>query len=344
MRIIAIKTHAAGDLLLVTPALRALRRAGPDIELILITGRANEEVARGIPGLAAALYVDERGLLRNKLGAAYTLYKNIGGMRADKAVVFQPSPRLARLVALTGTPVYAPTAAKTPGFLSGSARWQPNVEKYIAENYVEVAEAAGGVRDDLRLDYVIPPGTRDAAALTGFASGQRYVAVAPAGGRNPRECVEAKLPPVTFFAEMIDFINDQAARPVVLVGGPGDEGRCAAVAARCRRPPVDLAGKTTVGETAQVIRGAAYIVTVDSLPMHLAVALRKPGLAVFGPTNPKALLPRDGAVVAFGPEVECAPCYANSLFPPCRRPFKYECRERVPLGPIKQFVLDMEKE
>jgi ADP-heptose:LPS heptosyltransferase len=97
-------------------------------------------------------------------------------------------------------------------------------------------------------------------------------------------------------------------------------------------------------ESARVVEGASYLITVDTLPMHVAVALRKPTLALFGPTNPDALLPRDGTAAAVAAELECAPCYANSPFPRCKRPFKYECRERIPLGPVKEFILKRERQ
>jgi ADP-heptose:LPS heptosyltransferase len=345
MRLLAIKTHAAGDLLLVTPALRALRRNGEGVDLILLTGRANAEIAQAIPGIDAYLFVKEGSLFRKNPLELYKLFCNIKKSGAAKAVVFQPSPRLTRFASLAGIPVYAPFAgSKPPRRLAGGVPWVPNGDRYIAENYVEVAEAAGGARDDLRLDFVFPKGTPPAPEITGLPKNKKYVVLAPSGGRNPREKVAAKLPPVHFFGEAIDFILGETGRPVVIIGGPGDVERCAMVAAKTtKNPVVNIAGKTNVFECARVIEKAAYVVTIDSLPMHLAVALQKPALALFGPTNPKALLPPDGPVTAAAAQLECAPCYANSPFPGCKRPFKYECRERIPPAAVKEFILQCER-
>ncbi|HUU57384.1 MAG TPA: glycosyltransferase family 9 protein [bacterium] len=341
MRLLAIKTHAAGDLLLITPALRALRRSGDDVSVILLTGQANAQVAQAIPGIDAYLFVKEGSLFRRNPLELYKLLRNIKRSGVEKAVIFQPSPRLTRFVRLAGIPVYAPfRGTKPPRRLAGGVPWRPNADKYIAENYVEVAEAAGGGRDDLRLDFVFPKGVPNASEITGLRGKKKYVALAPSGGRNPREKVVAKLPPAYFFGEIIDFILGETGRPVVIIGGPGDVERCAAVAAKTTKNPiVNIAGKTNVFECARVIEKAAYVITIDSLPMHIAVALQKPTLALFGPTNPQALLPPHGPVTAVAAELECAPCYANSPFPSCKRPFKYECRERIPLAPVKEFIL-----
>lgn len=345
MRLIAIKTHAAGDLLLTTPALRALRRGFPEADLVLLTGRANVNVAGAIPGVDAYMFVDEKVAFKPNPLTTYRLAKDIKTSGADMAFLFQPWPGLARMLRLKGMTVYAPFTGPTPPrYLAGGAPWQPNGDKYIAQNYVEVAEAAGCARDDLRLDFVIPRGVPKAAEITGIKKNKRYVALAPSGGRNPRETVGAKVPPANFFIEITDFIKKETGRPVVLVGGAHDQEMCAAVTAKAGNPSViNLAGKTDIFESARVIDGAAYLITVDSLPLHVGVALKKPTLGLFAPTNPAALLPREGPAKAVTAELECAPCYANSPSPRCKRPFKYECRERIPLAPVKEYVLKREK-
>jgi ADP-heptose:LPS heptosyltransferase len=345
MRILAVKTHAAGDLLLASPALRALRKGLRDAEIILLTGRANAEIAAALPGIPAYMLVEEEDLLRRRPRAAYELFRKVRAIHAERAVIFQPSPHLARVLALTGTPVFAPTAAvHPPKWLAGSVPWVPNADRYIAATYVALAEKAGGVADGLELDFVIPEKTPPAREIAAFSDKKAYVVVAPAGGRNPREEVEAKLPPVAFFAAVVNLIAQETERPIVLIGGPRDGERCRAVAAAAAFPIVNLAARTTLAESARVIRDAAYFVTVDSLPLHVAVALGVPTLALFGPSNPRALLPPESCVTAVQSETPCAPCYANMPFPPCPRRPRYECREHFPVAAVEQFVLRMENE
>jgi ADP-heptose:LPS heptosyltransferase len=345
MRLIAIKTHAAENLLLATPALRALRRGFPEADLILLTGRTNVDVAGAVPDVDAYMFADDKpGFNRNPL-TTYRLFKDIRKTRADAAVLFQPWPGLARLLRLGGTAVYAPyTDGKPPAYLAGGARWQPNAGKYVAEHYVEIAEAAGGTRDDLRLDFVIPRGVPRAAEITGVKPKKKYAALAPSGWRGPGETFVAKLPPEHFFVEVVEFIKKEAGRDVVMLGAPGDRERCAAIGAKTGTDGViNLAGKTDIFEAARVIEEAAYLLTVDSLPLHIGVALKKPTLGLFAPTNPDVLLPPRGPAAAAAAQLECAPCCATAPFPRCTRPFKYECRESIPLAPVKRFILQREK-
>ena len=76
---------------------------------------------------------------------------------------------------------------------------------------------------------------------------------------------------------------------------------------------VNLAGETTLSELAALIRRAAICVTNDSGPMHLAVALDRPVVSIFGPTDPVWAGPyqRDNAVLRA--ELPCSPCYLRQL-------------------------------
>jgi ADP-heptose:LPS heptosyltransferase len=98
----------------------------------------------------------------------------------------------------------------------------------------------------------------------------------------------------------------------VLAGSSAERARCGTVAAHS--PGVlDLCGRTTLSELAALIRRAEVCVTNDSGSMHLAVALDRPVVSVFGPTDPVWIGPygRPHAVVRAG--VPCAPCYLRSL-------------------------------
>ena len=101
-------------------------------------------------------------------------------------------------------------------------------------------------------------------------------------------------------------------RAVVLAGSAKERARCRAVAAACPGA-CDLSGQTTLTELAALIQRAAVCVTNDSGSMHLAVALGRPVVSVFGPTDPVWIGPygRPGAVVRAG--VPCSPCYLRKL-------------------------------
>jgi lipopolysaccharide heptosyltransferase I len=101
---------------------------------------------------------------------------------------------------------------------------------------------------------------------------------------------------------------------VVLAGSPAERPRCQAVvagAAGCQL--LDLAGQTALSELAALIKRAVVCVTNDSGSMHLAVALNRLVVSLFGPTDPIWVGPygRPDAVVRSN--VPCAPCYLRKL-------------------------------
>src|SRR5690606_27672041 len=95
---------------------------------------------------------------------------------------------------------------------------------------------------------------------------------------------------------------------VVLSGSPADAVRCRTVRAGCPDAR-DLCGRTTLAELAGLIRRATVCVTNDSGPMHVAVALGRPVVAVFGPTSRVRTGPYRQPDAAVSADVPCAPCY-----------------------------------
>ena len=81
---------------------------------------------------------------------------------------------------------------------------------------------------------------------------------------------------------------------------------------------MNLAGETSVAETAAVLQGARALVTNDTGPMHLACAVGTPVVAIFGPTRESKWGPRgerDTTIVDEG--CDCRPCYHLSYMPDC---------------------------
>ena len=112
---------------------------------------------------------------------------------------------------------------------------------------------------------------------------------------------------------------------VALTGSPRERDACAAVTALAPGA-VNLAGETTLAELAALIRRSTICVTNDSGPMHLAVALDRPVVSIFGPTDPVWIGPygRSEAVLQAG--LSCVPCYLRVL---SRCPHDHACMTAV---------------
>jgi len=104
---------------------------------------------------------------------------------------------------------------------------------------------------------------------------------------------------------LAQWLAEERGLPVAIIGAPGEESQVAPLLAAVREengariPGGDLVGKTSVGQMMAVIRDAALVVANDSAPLHMAVGLDRPCVALFGPTDPRLVGPwkRPGAVV-----------------------------------------------
>ncbi len=125
-----------------------------------------------------------------------------------------------------------------------------------------------------------------------------------------------------------------SGRRVVLAGSASERPRCQAVS-DLAPGVVDLSGQTTLSELAALIRGADLCVTNDSGSMHLTVALGRPIVSVFGPTDPVWIGPygRPGSVVQA--HLPCAPCYFRQLRA-C--PHNHACMTEVTAGMVIERI------
>jgi ADP-heptose:LPS heptosyltransferase len=120
---------------------------------------------------------------------------------------------------------------------------------------------------------------------------------------------------------MIRPLYERHGLTTVLAGSPGEVELCERVykeAVQGNRDPralpgvVNMAGKTTLRQLVALLRGAELVVANDSGPMHIAAALGRPLVTMFGPTNPVRTGPygREETVVRL--DVPCSPCYSRT--------------------------------
>jgi heptosyltransferase-2 len=117
--------------------------------------------------------------------------------------------------------------------------------------------------------------------------------------------------------------------------GSGRERAVCEEVARLAPGALDFAGETSLPELAALIRRSVISVTNDSGPMHLAVALDRPVVSIFGPTDPVWIGPygRAGAVLQAG--VPCSPCLLRQLNR-CR--YGHACMKEVSAGAVIERI------
>ncbi|MBP1686709.1 MAG: rfaC [Deltaproteobacteria bacterium] len=281
-RVLAVKLSSFGDIVHVTPCLRALRNAFPTADIQVVLDRTWAPLLREDPHINGIIeadpmrhgflssWIDARRRIRARRGPAFDLAIDFQGLRRSAAWIYASRARW-----------QMGRGVRRPG-------WQfavrPDLKQHAVRVCAQIAEHLGIVVPDLEprlytsaeADYTIEQALRAAGAPP------RDFVLA-----NPFGTWRSKMWPVERWAALIGRIHDELALPVVIAGGPGEEADAAQLA-RCLSPPVpSLAGTTTLDQVLCLYRRAALAIGVDSGPMHAAAAVGTPVVALFGPTWPE---------------------------------------------------------
>ena len=122
----------------------------------------------------------------------------------------------------------------------------------------------------------------------------------------------AKRWPPRYWAQFADRVVSQTGARVLLVGASSDEPIAREVIAYSNVPILSLVGQTSISDLVAVIARADVVATGDSGPLHIAVALGRPLVAAYGPTDPYVHGPFNavGPVRIHRADIPCSPCYS----------------------------------
>ena len=119
--------------------------------------------------------------------------------------------------------------------------------------------------------------------------------------------------PVEHFSELVSTLTRRHRDlRFAIVGGREDQELGAAIAGAGGGACVDLTGRTTLPELVEWVRLSDLMVTNDTGPMHVAAALGKPVVSMFGPTNPRQTGPYGQVEEALRISLPCAPCLKST--------------------------------
>lgn len=279
-RVLVVRTGAIGDVVNALVFAAALRGARP---LATIGWVAHPLV---VPLLEANPAVDRVHVWRRGGGLREVrrLVTELRAARYDLAVDLQRLQKSALVARASG-------ARRVLGFDRRRAKEASSIwtrehiapgdpRAHMVSQYLEFARHLG--LPDAAPEWPLPPldaARSRAEELLAPLGGARFVAL-NLGASKPRN----RWPPAHFGALARLLAGNAAA--VVLVGGPGDREAAESVAhAAGGAVALDLVGRTGLLELAAVLARAAQVVSADTGPMHLAVAVGAPVVALFGPAD-----------------------------------------------------------
>ncbi|MFN8485685.1 MAG: glycosyltransferase family 9 protein [Anaerolineae bacterium] len=320
LRVLLIRPDHLGDVLLMTPALAALRAAWPTAHVTCLVGPWGEAVVRRNPHVDAVLTLPFPGFTRQAKPSAWDPYalawreaETLRG-RFDIAVVLRFDHWWgALLAALADIPwrvgYDVPDVAP---FLTTRVPYAADTHA-AALNLALAATLTGLpiVPDPTRwpLEFPVTDAERaDAEAwlrARGVSAGERLAAIHPGAG------ADVKLWTNESWGQVADALAEGGAR-LLLTGSAGEAALTADIRARMRHAAIDAAGETPLPLLAALLERCSLALGPDAGILHLATAVGTPTVRLYGPIDPRKFGPwGDPArhrVVLAAPPLACQFC------------------------------------
>ncbi len=325
--ILLIKPGAIGDLLQLTPVIRALNGKLPHARIyIVVSSPATASLFEHNPHVYETIVFDKKGEHRS-FGSLMKLRRKLSCKHYDMVINFQRSNLKAWLLASAAFPCRVLIYHKAK-----------NRVVHAVVNHLETVSPLGISASDLDLDLYTGAEDEEYAerlfADSGLA-GETVIALNP-GASNRIKCWSPER-----FAELGDRLTDVLAARVVIVGGKEDRDLADAICAGMRNLPLDLVGKISLLQLGAVLKRCTLLVSGDTGPMHLSTAVKTPVVALFGAIDPNRTGPvGEGHRVIIHAEVECVPCNAKK----CENPVKLECMKKITVDEVFRVIAEMLKE
>jgi ADP-heptose:LPS heptosyltransferase len=348
-KILIVNLTRFGDLLQTSPTIAGLKEAHPEAELTVFVEHNFSEVCHGLPGVDRVREIDLDHLGRlvmagtgEGLRAAYReVERTAVELRAEGyelALNYSSSRMSAVLMRLIGVADTRGWTMTADGHRLIAHRWSrlfaasALLRKQAAFNLVDYYKRVAGVpAGPQRLLYTVPADARARAAsllAAGDFRGEPLVALQLGASRAVRRW------PTASFVALGKELHARLGARLLLCGGGGDRPAAAEVAQALGAAAIDVCGRTSIGELSGLLERASILVTGDTGPMHLAVAVGTPVVSLFfGPALPTDTGPYGTDHVCLHAEVACAPCDHNVT---CLEPF---CRETLAPAAVAEAVV-----
>lgn len=336
-RILLIKPSAIGDVIHTLPLLAKLRARYPQAQIDWLLTPAIAELLQHHPALSGILLFARQEWSRPwRLGRAvsqlWDLVRELRQRRYELVLDLHGQFRSALFTLLTGAPVrigfdrprscvrwqsrVLPPAAYRHGWTGArEGAWLaythhipiPTLDVHAVDRYLWLGPLLGLDSGPPEFQVPVPAAaeTQVAALLRRHALGRRPLAVLVPGTTWETK----RWLPAGFAAVARHLLHTD--REVVLAGSAAEWSLCQQVAQESGA--INLAGQTTLSQLAALLRRAAVCVTNDSGSMHLTVALGRPVVSIFGPTDPLWIGPYRQPQAVLQARLPCLPCYLRKL-------------------------------
>lgn len=319
--VLCVRLDSLGDVLMCTPAMRAIKESRPRRLLTLLTSDSGAAAARYIPELDGVMayrapWMKQRSAHSPQLDA--DLIGRIAMRDFDAAVIFtsysQSALPAALMCHLAGIPLRLAHCRENPYHLLSDWVAEPEPDKLIrheVQRQLDLLASIGWQTATTGLSFQVPEPAlahvRRLLSARGINLQKRFILMHPGASAPSR-----RYPP-RLWAQVIAGLAQRQNYPIVLTGEAAETALVDDIREVCGVPVLSLAGQLDLGQLGAAIRLAAVVVSNNTGPAHVAAAIGTPLVDLYALTNPQHTPWQVDHRVLFH-DVPCRFCY-KSLCP-----------------------------
>ncbi|OGS90931.1 MAG: lipopolysaccharide heptosyltransferase II [Gallionellales bacterium GWA2_60_18] len=309
--ILIIAPSWVGDCMLMQPMLMRLVQRHPGCRIDVLAPPWTEHLLRQMPEVnEIVINPFPHGALQ--LGARYQLGKRLRSAHYEQAIVLPNSWKSALVPFFAGIPLRTGFVGEMRyGLLNDARKLDKQRLPLMVERFAQLAETPHGeIPRPLPHPRLAVSAEQREAALhrLGLTLDKPVAAFCPGAEYGP-----AKRWPVASYAELAKRLEAKGYA-VWLLGSPKDKEVGDAIASLAG-DSVNLCGRTDLAEAIALLSCAQWVVSNDSGLMHLAAALDRPMLALFGSSSPQFTPPLSDRARVLMADIECSPCFERQCLP-----------------------------
>lgn len=310
--ILLIQLGDIGDVVLSFPAIRALRENFPQANVIVAVMEKAGELIDCCPWASGVITINKnKRRLSRKIAYQKNFFSCLRKYNFDLAIDLRTGQRGATLAFLSG-------ARQRIGFYAYDGKlWRNRVftnlallkgkpGQHMAEYYLKLLTTYNITTENIWPELQIPWGKQKNAAellkKENIPTERPLVAIQPFSQWQYKEWGIDK------YIRLINWIGAEYKMPVIITGSPDERKRAEKIIKDCKQRVFNLAGKTSIGIFAAVLKTSVLFIGGDSSGMHIAAAAGTPTVSIFGPASSAAWAPRGKGHMAVYKDLPCLPC------------------------------------
>ena len=267
MKFLIIRFSSIGDIVLTSPIVRCLKKQVPGAEIHFLTKRSYAALVESNP------YIDKIHYLPDSLS---DLIDELQREKFDQIIDLHHNLRTLKIKRALKIPTQAFKKLNIEKWILTTFKINLMPDVHIVDRYFETVKKFRVVDDENGLDYFIPEKDRvkESDIPAGHLAG--YIGIVIGATYNTKKL------PVEKLRELCNGID----HPIILLGGKEDRECGEEISAVDRHRIYNACGKFNLNESADLIRRSKFIISHDTGLMHIATALKKKVISVWGNTVP----------------------------------------------------------